>query len=539
MPKFADLEKRQGELETKRAAEESVWRDLARMLEEDGGDVATSQGSARGRPDTFDSTPLYAKDDFVEGMFTEAINPADPWCELTIDDTDLKKFGPVATYLEGYRKLIFSSLDPSVSAFYIEALPWFDSLAKYGNGFLSQEEIVAKGKIAEQALPVMDGDGGVYIDTDADGQISTIHRKFKLTGYQAKGKFGADAPAMRDDERALFLHALYPNPDYRPGALGPRGKPILSCYCSPDKRDFARESGFYEFPIHTIQWSKRAGRPWAMGPGHKALADMGMLDEEQRSILTALQFEAEPMLLTHDDSILSAADIQPSAVINAAMNTQGKPLVQKLDRGDQLNLPMAHVQGVQRSVREAFKFSLLQVLNRPQMTGQEFLGWKEESLRKLAPYLVCIHRGLAGFIVRRAQILARIMPQRIPPPPPELAGHPIKIGFKSPFVQAQKSAKARGALQLGQSVISLKDLDPEAGDNINSDNLVRTIADGLTGDPDHVRDPRDVAQRRQARAAAMQNQQQVQDAATAADIYANVSHAQQAQTLAKARTQPR
>lgn len=539
MPGWADLERRQSELETARAAEESVWRDLARMLEEDGGDLNNSQGSSRGRPETFDSTPLYAKDDFVEGLFTEAINPADPWFELTIDDDDLKKFSPVAQFLSDMRKLVVSTLDPSVSGFYVEALPWFDSLAKYGNGFLSQEEITGRGAIAERALPVMDGDGGIYIDVDAEGNLDTLHRKFKLTGLQAKKKWGEKAPNVRDDERATFLHALYPNPDYQPGALGPRGKPILSCYCSPDRRDWSLESGFYEMPIHSLQWSKRAGRVWAMGPGHKALADMGMLDEEQRSILTALQFEAEPMLLTHDDAILSAADIQPSAVISAAMSSQGKPLVQKLDRGDQLQLPLAHVQGVQKAVREAFKFSLMQVLNRPQMTGQEFLGWKEESLRKLAPYLVSVHRGLATFIVRRVQIIMRLMPQRIPPAPPELQGQPIKIGFKSPFVQAQKSSMARAKMQLGQAAIGLQPLNPEIGDNLDTDNMLRTIAEGLTGDPADVRDPREVQQRRQARQQAQQDQAGMEQAAQASDIYANVAHAQQAQTLAKARTQPR
>lgn len=538
MPSWDELEPRHAELVSIRAGEEGIWRDLARMLEEDGGDFDNAPGSSRQRADTYDSTPLYAKDDLVSGLFSEAINPADPWFTLSIDDKDLLKWGPVATFLFDFRDWMFGSLDPATSSFYLQAQPWFGGMVKYGTGFLSQEEILAERRIAERALPVVEGGGGMYVDQNANGEINEIHRKFSLTGRQAKQKFRAGAPPMRDDERAVFVHALYPNPNYVPGLLGPRGMPIASCYVSPDKRDFVREGGFNEMPIHAIQWSPRGSRPWAMGPGHKALADMGMLDEMQRSVLTAMQFEAEPMRLAHDDSVFSAADNKPGNVINGAMSDQGKPLVQTLQNGENLHLPLAAVQAAQNAVRTAFKFSLFQIKNRPQMTSAEFLGWKEETLRELAPYLVCLHRGLAGFVTRRATLMARMddpRNPRMPAAPPELAGHNIKIGFVSPFAQAQKASKATAAMRLGQAVEALLPLDPEAGDNIVVDNLVQTIADGMTADPRHVRDPREVARRRQARAEQQQQTSQLERAAQGASIFADAAHAQQALSLSKAR----
>ncbi len=537
MPSWPELEKRHSELAQIRAGEESIWRDLARMLEEDGGALNAGAGTARSRPDSFDSTPLYAKDDFVGGLFTEAINPADPWFELKLDDLDLQQWGPVARFLFDVRAFVLSSLDPAVSSFYTEMVPTFGELGKYGNGFLAQEEIPGRGRISERSLPVMDGDGGVYIDVDAFGDVTTIHRKFSFTGRQAQQKWGDAAPAMQEAERATFVHALYPNPAFVPGALGPRGMPVVSCYASPDKREFSLERGFYEMPIHPFQWQRRGGRPWAFGPGHKALADIGMADEMRRSTMIALQFEAEPMLLTHDDGVLSAADIVPSAIINGALNGQGKALLQRLDRGENLNLPMGAIQNVQRAVREAFKFSLFQVLNRPQMTGQEFLGWKEESLKILAPYLVSVHRGLASFITRRVALLARMHPERMPPVPPELANTSVKIGFVSPFAQAQKSSKARAALQLGGAAAQLQPIAPDIGDVLDADDIMRTIADGMTGDPRHVRDAREVAQRRSDRAAAQQSAATLQNAASASEVYANFAHAQQANTLAAGRTQ--
>jgi hypothetical protein len=70
----------------------------------------------------------------------------------------------------------------------------------------------------------------------------------------------------------------------------------------------------------------------------------------------------------------------------------------------------------------------------------------------------------------------------------------------SPFAQVQKAAKARNAIQVGNAAMGLKELFPDIGDNISGDNLIRTVADGLSGDPSLIVDPRQVQQRRQVRA---------------------------------------
>ena len=519
MTNFRDIEGVHGDLKSKRQKEEGAWTEISRSLEEDGGDgfdVRTSD--TRGTP-SFDSTSLYAKDDFVGSLFTEAMNPAEPWMTVSIEDADLKKWGPVAKWLYIYTTKIASSLDPANSNFYIEATPQLGDMAGYGTGFIGQEENIGTGAIIDRALPIRE----MFKDVDADGLTSRLHREFMLTGMQAKMKFGDLARDFRDNENILFVHALYRNPDFDPGRMGARFMPWKSCYVSPDKQNFGREGFYNELPIHEIEWQRKSGRVWARGPGHKARADMGMLDEVARSTLTAVQFAAEPMMLVHDEDVLTAADIQPNAIIPSGMNGQGKRNVEVLDRGEQLNIPLQVHEKVKAAVREGFKFSIMQIVNRPQMTASEFLGWKEERLRILAPHLVSIHRGLGSFIKRRAGILWRR--GDIPPPPPEMNGHALKVEFVSPFVQAQKASKARAKMQLGQSAIALRELDPNAADNLNADNIMRGIADGLTGDPDDVRDPREVQAIREGRMAAQQQDLELARGAQQAGIIADVAHA--------------
>lgn len=528
MPAWRELEREHSALERTRALEETLWLELARLLEEDQGNLNIRPDTSRRRVDTYDSTPLYAKDDFVGGLFTEAMNPAERFFKFGLEDTELAKWGPVADWLWKAADIAFGTLDPSTSNFYLEATPWISDMAAFGPGFLQQEENLTGGFI-DRALPLRE----CYKGIDADGDTNRFHRKFYLDDRQAKKKFGDAAPSMTDGEQAVFINAIYQNPDYKPGVLDVRGKPWLSCYASPDKQNFSIEKGFFEFPVHEIAWKRRSGRPWPTGIGHKALADMNMLDEMQRSVVTALQFEAEPMFLVHDEDVMTAADIQPSAVIPGGMGTNGKKNVEVVERGENLHLPMQAVEQVRNQIREGFKFSLMQIVNRPQMTAAEFTGWKEEKLRVMAPHLVCIHRGLGGFVSRRAAILQRN--GRFPQPPPELQNQRIKIGFVSPFDQAQKAAKARNALQVGNAAMGLRDLFPNIGDNINGDNLIRTVSDGLSGDPSLINDPRDVAQTRQQRA-----QQTAPDIALArgaqqAGIIADVAHAKQATTVAATR----
>jgi len=522
---WRDLDGVHSGLRSTRAKEEPIWRDIALSLEEDGGDGFDVRSSDTRNKPAYDSTPLYARDEFVGSLFTEAINPADPWVSVSIEDVDLKKYGPVADWLYSTTAKIAASFDPSVSSFYVEMVPTLADMAAYGGGFISQEDNIGGDSLTiDRALPIRE----MFKDVDANGDTARLHREFMLTGAQAKGKFGDIASGFRDDEKILFVHAVFRNPDHDPNRRGAQFMRWRSAYASPDKTNFGRVSGFHECPIHEIEWQRKSGRAWARGLGHKARADMGMLDEVARSVLTGAQFAAEPMWLVHDENVMTAADIQPNAVIAGGMSSgTGKRNVEAVDMGDNLTLPMTIHEKIKAAVRDGFKFSLMQIAHsRPQMTASEFLGWKEEKLRVLAPNLITVHRGLAPLIRRRAGILLRA--GKIPPLPPELEGVPLKLEFRSPFDQAQKAAKARGKAQLVSTALNARELDPEAADNLNIDNIMRGIADGLTGDPGDVRDPREVAERRAMRAQAQQADVDLARGAAQAGIVADVAHASKA-----------
>lgn len=237
---------------------------------------------------------------------------------------------------------------------------------------------------------------------------------------------------------------------------------------------------------------------------------------------------------------MTAADIEPHAIIANAINDRGQKLVQTLDRAENLPLGMAEREQVRKQIAEAFRFSLMQILNRPQMTAQEFMGWDAERLRKLGPYLVRQQVGLAGVVSRRYRLLARA--GQTTPPPPELRSANVGMRFVSPLAKAQAARTGQQQMQWFGAVSNIAVAQHNAGqpmtalDNVDTDGLVRSLHGSITGAPGILLDPRAVAAKRQAAAAQQQEMVQLQKAQAAAGIVAEVSHAQQASSLAAGRS---
>lgn len=521
----ADLEKDHEAMREERRREEPSWRDISRILSDEQ-EFDKNETVDPDNYDVFDSTPLMALEEFVGGLFGESINPADRWMELAIADKDLQKWGPVQGWLWRRASTHLRSFAPSAGNFYTEATAWFSNLGRLGNGFQYQEEWAGHQMIIDKAIAA----GQAFIRLDVAGRLEAFDREFKWTGRQMKSFYGDAAYKCEDGRKYQLVHAVYPNPDFKPGMLGPRGMAMASTTWSPDDKNFRFDKGYYEMPYHAVMWIPRAGSTYARGPGHIARADMNTLNEMERSNLIDAQFAAEPLLLTNKEGMFSAADIVPNNILEGALNDQGKELLKTLQRGDNPQRSEQKSDQVRNRVKEAFKFSMMQVINRPQMTAEEWMGWKAEKQEKLGPQLVRIQQGLGRYVARRDRILDRAGQFADDPMPPELNGHNIAVEFVSPLAKAQKLATGRAVLQwigaLGQ--IADQSKDPTVMDVVNKEGASRVLHDAMVGMPDVINDQKTVAGIRHARAQQMQEQQQMEQAAQGAGIIADVAHASKA-----------
>lgn len=519
---------RQEELEAERRLEEAEWDDIARLMRPD--QVGLSAGDNKRKPgydDLFDGTPLYALEAFSGGMFTQATNPMDQWFGLSTGDPELDKWGSARRWLASTTARLTASLSPAVSCFYAEAPAWFWDVGTFGFSVMHTEEDVGNERIVDRVLPI----GQCYLDVDAFGMVDTLHRKFLLKGRQVRQMFADAPPADIDDKRSyLIVHGVSRNPDFRPRQLGPNGKRYLSVYCSPDIKDWQRTGGYDEFPFFVPQWNRRPGRAYPTGPGHLAKPDAAMLQEMERSHIVAAQYAAEPPVLVNDESVLTAADIAPNALLYGTMSDQGKKLMDHLSRGNDVRLSMQQSEQRRSAIREAFFFGLMQLVNRPQMTATEFLGFQEEKLRLMGPNLVRLQTyGLSPFIARRYKILARA--GQIDPLPTELQGRMLSIEYVSPLAKAMKAGLGRATMQWLQAVAQMAQIDPTAMDNVDLDGSAAVLHDAYGAAPQALRDAKAVAELRQARQGQMAQQQALDQTGQAVSIAAEAAHAAQAATL--------
>lgn len=528
----ADLLKRHAELRDLRWIEEPQWREIAMLIKPDERDIGTRNERIRVADEIFDSTGLMALEEFSGGLFNQATNPAERWFNLGLEDKALSKWGPVQTWLWQTAEVIYASVNPSRSGFYVNMPATFADLGAFGLGSLYSAEKPGEKAFVDIAIPLSES----FIDTDGQGNVTEFHRSFPRTGRQLKAEFGAAASHIPDERKIWVIHACFKNPEHKLGALGPKGMEWSSVYFSDDDRDFRSTRGYYELPYHSIPWTLRSGRVYPTGIGHIARPDLNMVNEMERSHIVAAQFAAEPPTLLHDQSVLTAADIQPNALLYGTINEDGKPLLQRFSRGEDVKLSLEQSQQRRQAIRDAFKFSLLSILSRPQMTATEFLGWKNMQLQVLAPQLTKIHTyGLAPFVRRRAKMLGRM--GLLPPPPPELKGQKVEIDFVSPLAKAQKASQGQATMQFIGAVAQLAQEQAASGqpatawDKVDTDGAIDVLYDSFGPPPGVLRNPDAVDALRQQRTQAQQGQQGLENAGQVANVAATAAHAMQAATL--------
>jgi hypothetical protein len=519
---------RQSELEALRLPEEKLWRECAELIRPEEADFAGPK-SPRGYDEVFDSSPIYANDDFVGGLFGQSSSPAVDWFGFGVPDEDLMAWQPVKLWFDKVAHIVRASLSPNASTFYTSVAPVYGDVGCFGIGVQHQEEDVGRQRIIDRAIPLKE----IYIDLDGNGDVETVHRKFMLNGRQFAGKFGS-VEGLDEKRSYSIIHAVYPNPEFEPGRIGPRGKPWASCYCSHELKGWSQHGGYHEMPYHVAMWDQRAGRVYPRGPGHTSRADARQLNEMERSHVVAAQFAAEPMKLLHGDSDITSADINPNALLYGTMSEAGKQLMQVLNTGGNLQLSMQQSEQRRQSIRNAFRFSMMALANRPQMTATEYLGWQEETLRLMGHNLVKIQTTHhVPFLKRRFAILSRA--GQFPPPPPELEGQMLTVGTVSPFDKAQSAAKGRATLQWVGAISQMAAIDPNAFDVVDTEGVSAVLHDAFGPPAKVLRDPGKVEEIRQGRAQQQQQAMQLEQTGQAVKIAAEASHAEQAQSLASKR----
>lgn len=349
--------------------------------------------------------------------------------------------------------------------------------------------------------------------TRSDGIIDTVFRCYQLTAAQAVKKFGdkevsekiRKAAKDKPDDKFDFLHAIFPRDNYVVNARLAKNMRFASYNIEVTGKKVVRESGYHEFPVCVPRWMKIPGTSYGIGPTYDALPDCKELNETKRMEKAAQDLAISGMWIAEDDGVLNPRTVKvgPRKIIVANSVDSMKPLL----TGADFNVAFTAEQRLQAAIRKIMMADQLQPQDGPAMTATE-VHVRVALIRQLlgpvygrfqAEYLQPLVVRCFGLAFR-----AGVFPE----PPESMNAANFNVKYISPLARAQKLEDVTAVQQLAATVGQLVAVYPDARDNVDSDEAVRVVSEGLGVPAKVLRSSADVASMRDERAKAQQQQAQ-------------------------------
>jgi hypothetical protein len=406
------------------------------------------------------------------------------------------------------------------------------------------------------------------IDETFDGFVDTIYTEHIMTIRQAVIEYGIENLHSKTREAFLkgkseeyihILHAVEPRMEGNPTNIGAENMPIASMHIEMNTKHMIKDSGFLETPISIGRFWKAIGERYGRSPASVAMPSIQELDGLREATIFATEQSLQPPLAVFDDGSLGGGtiDLSPHAVNVFSVSGRAgaispKDAIQQLIEIGDMRPAAARIAELTEQIANHFFIDrLLDFNNETRMTlGEANMRNKlrSESLvttyaRQIAEvfipmitrcYNIAFRKGLLGVLKgseeEKALIAAGITPYYIPEELLDLInqGSEIyRIRFISPASRMMRMDELEGINSTLQTATALVGLQPEALDQLDGDDILKTVA-ALTGAPmTSLRDASTVERVRKQRAAANQAAMEAESARTMSETARNAAQANQ------------
>lgn len=441
------------------------------------------------------------------------------WHQLAGESPEIMKDREARLWYEQATRILFQERYDAVANFTSQNQQVYYSLGAYGTGGLFIDQAVDDwnkpvNKIRYRNIPI----GELFIRENHQGRIDSVIRWFKMTARQAYQKFGDKMPAtlqaaldQRSEQMFDFLHRVCPRSDYDKGRLDAKGLPYASYYISIQGRALLGEGGYRSFPYAVGRYTQTPMETYGRSPAMQVLPALKTLNAEKATFLKVGHRAADPVLLTFDDGLVDPT-LKPGAVNKGGMNADGRPLIGILPTGE-IQITKEMMDEERALINDAFLVTLFQILTEtPTMTATEVIERTNEKGILIAPTVGRQQSEYLGPMIHRELDLLVAM-RKLPPPPPVIRDHGrYNVVYTSPLARAQRAQDVAGLQRTIQATLEVVNAtqDPSPLDVFNFDVATRDTA-MIQAVPEHwLNDDETIAKKRQARAKAQQQAQQIQ-----------------------------
>jgi hypothetical protein len=345
-----------------------------------------------------------------------------------------------------------------------------------------------------------------------------------MTAEQMASQFGKERLSQgarnslehnRLDDWYKVNHIIVPDED------GNTRFPFMSVYWEDGQADEHGElflGGHDEFPVLVPRWHTVGGDTYGYGPGYLVAAEASTLHEQMKDLLIADKKLIDPPMIAPEDARAFGVDTGPGMINFSPSDIAYRPLYQ-------VNFDIAaHIQAItdtRNFINQLFFADLFLMIasldQNTKMTATEAQLRKEEKLQMLGPVTERLtHELLDPTITRTFKIAFKA--GKLPPPPEELFGQPIKIEYISILAMAQIAGSIADMQVFLDTFGRIAGAVPEALDKLNADAAVDQLVKMSNVPPAIIRSDDEVAVLRQQRA--VQQAQMQQAAAMQAEAQA-------------------
>lgn len=453
-----------------------------------------------------------------------------PWFRLMISDPGLSEIPHVRMWLDDIQNRMYDILKGS--NIYGTFQNTYEELLTFGTAcFILLEDFDTVIRTRNFTI------GEYYLAVDKAGRVNAFARAFEMTVAQMVSTFGyrncppnvqADWDSNYVDRTHMVRHLIEDNDN--PAGMMPQFTmmPYRSVYWVQGESQggrFLDVRGYKRFPVVAPRWSvPTTDIIYGYGPGWDGLGDVKELQKTKYDKLLA-QAKIHNPPMQADATVDGHPNLMPGGVTKTSANVPNAGLTPAYQINPNLESFIEAITECKKGIDKHFftdLFTMISAIDYGQVTAMEIAEKNNEKIQLMGPVLDQLDEEMLSRVVA---LVWGIMEDNgfIPPPPPEVEGHEIKVQYISILAQMQKAVGTQKIEKVVAFVGSLAEAMPSIADNINWDESVRLYSD-LEGAPEKIlQDPAVVDEIRQNRAKQEQAQQALASAESGSKTAKNLS----------------
>lgn len=346
------------------------------------------------------------------------------------------------------------------------------------------------------------------LDSLRQGMIDTVYRPVKMTGQEARDKFGEKGlteeirDVLKDDPYSNkvfnFVHAIRPRIVKGKQSKGKLAKqlPFESIYVCAKSKEVVYESGYHEFPAVIPRWMSIPDTDYGVGPLNDALPDVKTLNKVVEMSLQNGEMSIAGMYVMKDDNVLNpnTVKIGPRRIIMVRDTNDFK----SVPAAGNFNVAAIEMKRLQGQIKRIMMADELAPADRPQMTAEEVRTRSQLIRQVLGPVFGRLQSEFLNPLIRRCFGLA-FRAGDLGMPPKSLEQFNFVPDYKSPLARAQRYDDVEAMDKFEAYLMNAIQVKPELLDLYDSDKATNKRAELLGLPVELIREQREVEQIRKQR----------------------------------------